>query len=84
MSHFNKPLLLARIGLQSPGEFVDRLEAALTSRLDRYLSNKADYEPISPEDALRKLLERLRGALETEDIEGFNEVEREMREKMDL
>lgn len=84
MNYIKKILLLGKIGLRSPSEFMDRLEAILTSRLDRYLSNKADYKAVKPEDATRKLLDWLGGALGTEDVQKIKKIEKEVRERMEL
>lgn len=78
MTKQTKLLLLAKTLLRSPSEFVDRMEAILTSRYEEYFRRKPDYKPLTAQNALQKMCEILGDV----DWNGVEEVERDVKEKM--
>jgi len=58
MANMKKLFLLMKT-LRCPSEFLDRMEAILTSRLEKYFPNKIDYKPLTVENVLQKLCEIL-------------------------
>nr|WP_290668784.1 class I SAM-dependent methyltransferase [Ardenticatena sp.] len=71
MSSTNKFFLLMKTLCHSPSEFLDRIEAILTSRLERYFPSKIDYNPLTAENALQKLSEVLGHNVNWNGIEDF-------------
>jgi len=73
-----KLLLLAKVLLRSPREFVDRMEAILTSRYERYFPHRPEYKLVTAQDTMQRLCE-LFGDV---DWSGVEEIERAVKEKM--
>jgi len=65
--------------LRSPSEFLDRMEAILTSRLEQYFPNKIDYKPLTVENVLQRLCEILKHGI---DWSGIEEIEKGVMERM--
>jgi len=75
MVNVKKLFLLIRT-LCFPSEFLDRLEAILTSRLEKYFPNKIDYNPLTVENVLQRLCEILGYDV---DWSGIEEIEKKRR-----
>ena len=71
MTSIRKLFFLMKTLFHSPLEFLDRLEAILTSRLEQYLPNKVNYNPLTTESAFQKLCEILEYDIEKCVIEEF-------------
>ncbi len=69
MTSIQKIFLLMETFFHSPSEFLDRIEAALTSRLDRYLPYKIVYDPLPAGSALQRLCKVLERDVNWDGIE---------------
>ncbi len=79
MPSATKLFLLAKTALCSPSEFIDRLEAILTSKMERYLAHSVNYEAVTARDALQTC-----GEIWRQDVDwsGIAEIEKEVRKRM--
>lgn len=80
MNHINKLGLLLWTAMRAPSEFLDRIEAIITSRFAHHLGKRGSYQPQRVEETLASLYEMLG---RTVDWDGANEVEEEVRKRMD-
>lgn len=83
MSRLTKALLLAHVALRDRREFIDRLEAIVTSRVDPYLHRAPSYTAIAPRDVGTVLLNWFGAEPAATDIRAMDELEGELRSRMD-
>ncbi len=74
-----KLVQLLQIAVRSPEEFLDRMEAIITARLDAKVGGRPEYHARTFEDALVALTEAFRGDL---DWSAADEIEREVNARI--
>jgi hypothetical protein len=81
MGKITKSLLLAQIMFRNPPEFLDRLEAAATSRLEKRIGRQFQYPAISATETIAKVRELFQGEVNLDEVE---KLESEVAKRMQL
>lgn len=79
MTTMSKLRLLARIAIRDPRECADRIEAIISSRVEKRFGKRGEYTGQTAEDALSAMARTLTRTLDWERVE---EIEVEVRERM--
>jgi hypothetical protein len=80
MSWIKKIFLLSQIAFSNPKEFMDRLEAILTYRVEQRFGRPGNYYPQTVKDMVDSIEQFFKTLI---DWQGVDEIEREVNERME-
>lgn len=68
-----KIVLLIRSLLNSPSEFIDRIESIISSRLEKHLVRGIDYHPVNSIESIRLIFDFFKADISFEEIREFEQ-----------